>query len=104
MPGLASQTSLRTSGSAAVVPFTDCFKVFQRLRRSFGPCWSGGSSIGGSPVRPLFAGPVSGFMNRRLPHIQNIDGPPWPGGIIPTELPYPRTSNTTHRRLEFRFG
>ena len=35
--GLASQTRRRTRGSAAVVPVTDCLRLFQRPRRSFGP-------------------------------------------------------------------
>src|SRR5207245_9430433 len=89
--GLASHTSRSTLGRAAAVPRTDCLRLRQRLRRSFGPFGSCGSSITGSPVRPLFAGPVSAGLDRPRPHIQPIDGPPCPGGIIPTALPYPTT-------------
>src|SRR6266513_4212539 len=89
--GLASHTRRITRGSAALVPATACLRLRQRLRRSLGPCGSCGSSITGSPVRPLFAGPVCGFAERLRPGIQNGDGPPWPGGIIPTGLPYRRT-------------
>src|ERR1700730_16701389 len=86
--GLASQTSRMTLGSAAAVPRTDSLRLRQRLRRSFGPCGSCGSSITGLPVRPLFAWPLSGGLERPRPHIQPIDGAPCPGGIIPTALPY----------------
>src|SRR5689334_2889738 len=87
--GLASQTSRSTWGSAAVVPWTDSLSVRQRVPQSFGPdC--GGPSITGSPVNPLFAGTPSGSFGRRRPHIQNVDGPPWLGGVIPTRLPYRR--------------
>ena len=86
--GLACQTSWMTRGSAAVVPVMDCLRLRQRLRRSRGPCCSGGSSMGGSPDRPLFGGPVSGFVNRRRPHIQKLGPPSCP--IMPTALPYRR--------------
>ena len=86
--GLASQTSRMTRGSAAAVPRTDSLRLRQRLRRSFGPSGCCGSSMTGSPVRPLLAGPLSAILGRPRPHIQNVDGPPCPGGIIPTALPY----------------
>src|SRR5450759_3552879 len=78
--GLASQTNRSTLGRAEEVPVTDCFRLCQRPRRSFGPSGSGGASCVGSPVRPLLACPVSGFL-RRPPH-QWIIGGPAPGGII----------------------
>src|SRR5438445_2877546 len=102
--GLASQTSRMTLGSAAAVPRTDCLRLRQRPRRSFGPsgCW--GSSMTGSPVRPLLAGPLSAILGRPRPHIQNIDGPLCPGGIIPTALPYrtagSRSLSESHRVLD----
>ena len=93
--GLASQTRRRTWGSAAAVPPIACLRLRQRLRRSLGPCGGCGSSITGSPVRPLFAGPVSGVFLRPRPHSHPIDGPPWPGGIIPTALPYRTAARQT---------
>src|SRR5579864_295125 len=80
--GLASQTSLRTRGRAAVVPVTDCFRLSQRPRRSLGPSGGAGGSMAGSPVRPLLAVPVSGLRRRPPPH-QWMAGGPAPGGIIP---------------------
>ena len=100
MAGLASHTSRSTLGSAAAVPRIDSLRLRQRLRRSLGPCGACGSSITGLPVRPLFAGPTSGGLERPRPHIHPIDGPPCPGGIIPTALPY-RTTETT---IGFRIG
>src|SRR5436190_815953 len=83
--GLASQTSRRTRGRAALVPVIDCLRLFQRPRRSLGPSSSGGPSMIGSPVSPLFAGPESAFFRR--PIHQSIDGGPPPcGGIIAMSL------------------
>src|SRR6266566_5263198 len=93
--GLASQTSLSTRGRAVLVPVTDCLKFSQRLRRSFGLWSSGGCSISGSPVRPLFAGPLSADF--RLPNHQCIAGGPLPGPIIAISCSgaYPPNSNCT---------
>src|SRR3984893_14467600 len=75
--GLASHTRRSTLGSAAVVPVTDCLKLSQRPRRSFGPSGSGGPSTPGSPVSPLLAGPES-FVFQRPDHqgVWITGGPP----------------------------
>ena len=80
---LASQTRPRTWGSAAVVPVTACLRLSQRPRRSFGPSGCCGGSSVGSPVKPLFAGPLSGLRRPRPQPPHQITGPWEPGGIIP---------------------
>src|SRR5260370_1717547 len=93
--GLESHTSLRTRGSAVLVPVTDCLKFSQRLRRSFGPWSSGGCSISGSPVSPLFAGPVSADL-RRPSHQCIIGGALPPPPIAPSFFgTYPANSKYT---------
>ena len=81
--GLASHTRRSTWGRAAVVPRTDCLRLSQRPRRSFGPSGCCGGSIAGSPVRPELAGPVSGLRRPRPQPPHQITGPWEPGGIIP---------------------
>ena len=83
MGRLASHTRRSTCGSAAVVPTTDCFRLSQRPRRSFGPSGSCGGSRAGSPVSPLLAGPLSGLRRPRPQPPHQITGPWEPGGIIP---------------------
>src|SRR5712692_5264102 len=91
--GLASHTSLRTRGKAAVVPVTDCLKLSHLPRRSLGPSGTGGSSGSASPVRPLLAGPESACF-RRPSHQWTIGGP-LPGPIIPiATAAYPQQAET----------
>src|SRR6266849_9779262 len=91
--GLASHTSRRTRGRAAVVPVTDCLKLSQRPRRSFGPSGWGGSSGSASPVRPLLARPVSAAFRR--PSHKWIIGGPLPGPIIDIAIAaYPQEPET----------
>src|SRR5207245_2721299 len=78
---LASQTSRRTCGSAAVVPTTDCLRLSHRPRRSLGPSGCCGGSIVGSPVRPLLAGPLSG-LRRPAPQPPHPVPGPWAAGRI----------------------